>query len=857
MEIETVGAMSGTTYLVGMATHWSRRGFLAAGSGALAAAAVPGGTASAATPVVGPAVSGVAGLEPDIELAKLWWPNPRNVWTPIGWKDHLFRFNVTYNGSVIGAPSPLARKIKHFVDSDQGDTLNYQGDRLQLDMTPWGGPAFSKQRVGDPPPRMPDLYPGHFYVYREDQGLYGHGRQSWADEVAPVLQTYWTFSDAGLVLRQSVFAHTRNGAEVVTGDESLFAWIRLEVVAADPRLVNKDHEYGFAIRACRAYYSQELPYNWQDGIVLTGMPEQAPFTYTRWKKDLAAPGMSGFSMWQPRGPQLGVLAMNGAPAPEFLEATDKTKPIYHIQARLKPEAGSRVDILQCMRPVNEEREFNPEILLGYDGALAEANRYWSRKPATAATVTTPEKYVDELITRNVQFSEVIACKVPGTSYSTFLTGSMGYDVLWTTPTSMTSHMFLSLLGHHDVVAEHLELYLADQGQKKPPGDVYPAHPGYYATPDAAKAVDWLPDHGAVMIAVATHALMTGDQVFIDKWLASLLKACDWIKDVCALTNHPGVQGLPPPGSASDEDIPVQSIWTIAWIYKGLITTIRLLKRLNHPRTDELATFAASYQAKAGTALDTVGAQAPKWRHPDGHDYPIYPANFYGPAGMFGEAMRLDTGAMVMVWAGLLPASDPRMITFCDYFRVGPNARLWNGGSRKNPLDAPVLEHEISSFEPIYSWNIFHSWQLGDRARFLEGIYSLAAGGVSPQTYIPFEHRGGMSASLGTNATFFALMRLAVVDDALSETDLNLLRLCPMAWVSTEQDTVFDKMPTVYGPVSLTFGRTGATQLTVTWTASWRSKPQRLLVHAPPGFTALVVNGTTYAVPAAGYVSVPL
>ncbi|WP_344158903.1 hypothetical protein [Kribbella yunnanensis] len=843
-----------------MATNWSRRTFLATGSGALAATAVPSGTAAASvgSAAVAPAVSGLAGVEPDIELAKLWWPNPRNVWTPIGWKDHLFRFNVTYNGSVIGAPSPLARKIKEFEkESNPNDDKHYEKDRLQLDMTPWGGPAFSRGKPEDPTPRMPDLYPGHFYVYREDQGLYGRGRQSWADHPTPVLQTEWTFSEAGLVLRQSVFAHAMNGADVVTGEESLFAWIRLEVVAADARLVKPNRDYGFAIRVCRAYYTQELPYNWQDGIVLTGFPELAPFTYTRWKKDLSANGMTGFSMWQPRGPQLGVLAMNGAPAPEFLEPTVAGKNIYEIAARLKPEVGSRVDILQCMRPVNEANEFNPEINLGYDGALADSNRYWSRKPATAATVSTPEKYVNDLVTRNIQFSEVVACKVPGKTYSTFLTGSMGYDVLWSTPTSMTSHMFLSLLGHHDTVAKHLDLYLGNQGKKTPKGELYPSHLGYYSTPEEVKAVDWLPDHGAVMISVATHALMTGDQAFIDKWLPSLLLACDWIEMACKLTGHGGVVGLPPAAEASDEEISVQSIWATAWIYKGLATTIRLLKRLNHARVPALTALAADYRAKASAGLDAIGRVSPKWRHPDGSDYPIYGHNYFGPAGNFGEAMRLDAGAMVMVWAGLLPASDERMVKYCDYFRVGPNAKLWNGGSRKHPLDAPILEHEISSFEPIYSWNIFHSWQLGNRARFLEGMYSLAAGGVSPQTYIPFEHRGGMSASLGTHATIFTLMRLAVVDDQLSETDLNLLRLCPMAWLTTDQDTVFDKMATVYGPVSLKFRRTGSTQLTLTWTATWRTKPERLLVHAPPGFTTLIINGTTYAVPAEGYVVVPI
>ena len=42
--------------------------------------------------------------EPDAALAAGWWPAQRNVWTPVGWKDHLFRFNVLYNGTVIAQP---------------------------------------------------------------------------------------------------------------------------------------------------------------------------------------------------------------------------------------------------------------------------------------------------------------------------------------------------------------------------------------------------------------------------------------------------------------------------------------------------------------------------------------------------------------------------------------------------------------------------------------------------------------------------------------------------------------------------------------------------------------------------------
>ena len=40
-----------------------------------------------------------AGIEPEpnLEIAKGWWTELRNKWTPVGWKYHQFRFNVFYD----------------------------------------------------------------------------------------------------------------------------------------------------------------------------------------------------------------------------------------------------------------------------------------------------------------------------------------------------------------------------------------------------------------------------------------------------------------------------------------------------------------------------------------------------------------------------------------------------------------------------------------------------------------------------------------------------------------------------------------------------------------------------------------
>ena len=53
-------------------------------------------------------------------------------------------------------------------------------------------------------------------------------------------------------------------------------------------------------------------------------------------------------------------------------------------------------------------------------------------------------------------------------------------------------------------------------------------------------------------------------------------------------------------------------------------------------------------------------------------------------------------------------------------------------------------------EPCYSWNVFHAHRLGDRAKYLEGMYSVLAGGVSKQTFIstaPFAFRAAGVATV--------------------------------------------------------------------------------------------------------------
>lgn len=83
-------------------------------------------------------------------------------------------------------------------------------------------------------------------------------------------------------------------------------------------------------------------------------------------------------------------------------------------------------------------------------------------------------------------------------------------------------------------------------------------------------------------------------------------------------------------------------------------------------------------------------------------------------------------------------------------------------------------------------------------------------------------------------------RHAVIDDAIVPGELHLLRLCPQAWISADEETVFEGMPTLFGPMTLRFRRYGDT-LEVRHSTTWAEEPARIVVHRPPGIQRIVIR----------------
>jgi hypothetical protein len=277
--------------------------------------------------------------------------------------------------------------------------------------------------------------------------------------------------------------------------------------------------------------------------------------------------------------------------------------------------------------------------------------------------------------------------------------------------------------------------------------------------------------------------------------------------------------------------------------------------INHPRADEFEREAAEYRDAIVQAARAKAARQPKWTDPAGRQRIVAPMTLtaddtdgYGAEHPF----YLDTGPMFAVYAGVMSADDPLLRDAVDFLRVGPHTRAANDHPRWN--DPPRLIHEMSSAEPCYSWNVFHSHQLGDRQRYLEGMYSLFTGALSRTTHVSCETRGGITENVFSATTAVELARLAVVDDEVEPGTLHLMRLTPLAWISKTEQTRFENMPTEFGPVTLKWqladdGRT----MKVDYKPVFRRPPKQVLLHLSliPGQTRIIINGQPRALAADG------
>ena len=749
--------------------------------------------------------------EPDFNTACGWWPDLTNYWTTLGWKDHLFRFNVLFDGSLLADPNPQV------------------GNAGYARVNPWSGHSvhlgFCCGYVND----------------RFSQALYDNNLtdQGWNDDVAPVLFSRWPQN--GLMIQQEVFAHVAGGQAVSTGTEPLFAWVRLTIAQLCPGL------------PLDAFTQLKVQIN--ASIIRIAMSAHNNIRYLA--DQFASPRKCrpGSQAYEPdRGYCLlekdGRIRLAVAPKQkcevQFLPGKPGARDMF-LTMTVPTQKGMHVDLLVPIVPT-ERAVVEAELGLGWTGALRQTRNFWAKQNSTVATVRVPEEPINRIVQRGTQLTQMITERNPADGQSALLSGSLAYVGAWATPNAMSLILTLDMLGHHAEAEKYLRIYRVNQGTVVPPGDFFKLHAGYFSSPKTLTTIDWISDHGAILWSICQHALLSGNEAFVREYLPAILKACEFIRYARGIKGHGGFEGIMPPAVTTDKKTKIQGVWSDGWNYKGLTTAVRLLSKIKHPRAAEFDAEARQYREVFLAALQQKTKTMPQWTDRRGCKHRLVPTSLFGDTPEeTRHAFYLDAGPLFLVFAGLLSARHPLMRDTLSWFREGPAHDFFRKES--SCWQVPVLIHEMSSCEPAYSWNIFHSWELGDRQHFLEGMYSLFAGALSRKTYSSCETRYGItSITMCIPMCYHA--RLSVIDDQIRVNELHLLRLVPLKWLSEKGGCAFENMPTEFGPVSLRVNLSrDAKILKVTFRPNFRHPPKRVVLHVPPvpGVRQVVINGRKYAV----------
>jgi len=366
-------------------------------------------------------------VEPNLEIARQWWPEMPKKWTIVGWPEHLIRFNVLYDGSIVNQ----FNLGKRYSIADPSAQFTF-------------APAAGIEQV-----------PGSVQSSSQD---WGDVVQGWDDSDTPVLWSEWPWH--GYLLREQVFAHVPGGQELKKGDEPLFAWVRLSVhYACEGLPLEQQLGFGVRINAFATNLSMELKNN----ISTIGTKPKYP---RELKVDTYTAGQA-FRILEPDG-RVRLAVAPGVDCKAVLKAgaPSENDSVLHVQ--LPPKQGAYVDLLIPMLPT-DRATFDKELALGYDGAFKEAEAFWSKTPKTAAKFEVPEDYINQAIRRNLQVDRITCEKDPATGETYVLTGGMWYGVAtWGTPCSMAMAGFLDPLGYHSSGGE------VPEGIQGCPGDRHAA-----------------------------------------------------------------------------------------------------------------------------------------------------------------------------------------------------------------------------------------------------------------------------------------------------------------------------------------------------------------------------------------------
>jgi hypothetical protein len=699
--------------------------------------------------------------EPSYAQAVARWPDMQRPIAFLGLKDHPDEFSIMWNGN-IGANS-LTR-----TDADRNLFREKRENSLQVSFSVGERPNYDNRNSEDPS-TAPSLLEGSL----------------------PVTSVRLRAND--VVLLQEAFVTGEQGGGTAAWDAPVFLRVRFTVEQAGTgsspirlwaQLAKNNTSYAMTtrrnVRIARIapLYGETL--HAEKGDLLN-------------KRGLVVLSADQGLLFSPQIPEaLSSISLRETQMDQNL-----------CQFSIARNAGAVLDLILPFGPVSAEKMASHRRL-GFEKARQSVISFWKGEIARGMQVETPEKPLNELWRFSVPISFMTADAYPNGD-RVLKTSSHHYEAYWPTPMAMNLQELIQR-GYRAEASAYLLPFLDPDRRRPVPntGFSFLSTKGFISGPTEHLLISWVGDHGAILWIASEYFLLTRDRQFLDRWLPVMLDGLEWIAREREHTRMIGGigAGLMPAGRATDADRQANFVWSDAWIYRGLDGVCRVLRSINHKDTARWEAERNDYKVSFQKAFRQVIQNSIRWTDASGKSIPFVPYELSQQDANSLHPFYLDTGPMILGVAGLVEPGDESMTWAMRWLTEGPDSRSHNP-DWSDFFDRPSLPFEMSSCEPCYSWNIPLRFLRNEKAKYLEGFYSLCAGSVSRKFRGGSETRDGVQWLPVMNSVINIHLRNMLVFEDEPARGLHLLRNSPGAWLEPVKKVCVERAETYFGPISYT------------------------------------------------------
>lgn len=458
-----------------------------------------------------------------------------------------------------------------------------------------------------------------------------------------------------------------------------------------------------------------------------------------------------------------VSMLNGEPLPN-----------EEVSVLLHPGETITYDFIIPHTPISDSEALEL-TKLSFEDKLTEIRGYWDQKLSTAASISVPERRIDEMIKAGLLHLDLITFgDEPDGTVST----NIGVYSPIGTESSPIIQFYLSM-GWFDLAKRSINYFLETQLSS-----------GYIQNYEG-----YTVETGAALWTMGEYIRYTNDFEWLRQWQEKILKSCDYLiqwrnnnkKDELIGRGYGMIDG-----KVADPEDHFHQFMLNGYGYLGLARIAEALEHIHPEASNRISMEAQQWKADILNTVENLWGRSPVVPLGNGTWTPTLPpwAEADGPRALFQKKETF--------WShGTFTAADamlgPLYLVFCEIIdSESKEAR------RLLDYHSEIFYQENSAFsQPYYSRHNWLQARLGLVKPFLNTYYNTISAHADRQTYTFWEHMYRVSPHKTHEEAWFLMETRWMLYMEVADT-LNVFKTIPRKWLEQGKTIELKGMQSYFG-----------------------------------------------------------